>query len=299
VSRRPLNEATCTDHVKNAVADAAEADPSVRLSLFGGFTLDVEGKRVVLPRHARRVLAYLSLITSRTNFVDRRLLAERLWPDSPEERAAASVRTALWRIRRESRALVCSDHERVALGHDVAVDVHGAQCLVARLLSTDYEPQVGELQSLIDAVDLLPSWDEEWLVLAREQLRQRRLMALESAARRLSEKGRHLEAIELMLVVIAAEPLRESAHTIVIDTHLRQRNRADAHSHLRNYARDLWLELRLHPSPQLLDKVGISPLGLSELSMEKTAPRPVTVRSRAVGAPNPRSTTGTICRAAT
>lgn len=282
MSRRPVTEATCTDHVENAVAEAADSDPSVRLSLFGGFTLDVEGKRVLLPRHARRVLAYLALLTSRTNFVDRRLLAERLWPDSREDRAAASVRTALWRIRRESSSLVCSDHERVALSHDVAVDVHGTQCLVARLLSTDYEPKVGELQSLIDAVDLLPTWDEDWLVLAREQLRQRRLMALESAARRLSEKGRHLEAIELMLVVIAAEPLRESAHAILIDTHLRQRNSADAHSHLRSYARDLWLELGLHPSPQLLGKLGINPGGLSDLSTEKMTPRPASGRSRTI-----------------
>jgi DNA-binding SARP family transcriptional activator len=279
-----------TCHVRHAVPDHSQTDQHggqskcanrdaategklagchqpVHLSLFGGFTLDIGGRRVGLPRHARRVLAYLSLLTSRTNDIDRRLLAERLWPDAPQDRAAASVRTALWRIRRESAALVHSDHERVSLGHDIAVDVHSFQCLVARLLSTDYEPHPGELHSLIDAVDLLPTWDEDWLVLARERLRQRRLMALESVAGRLSEQGRHLEAIELMLVVIAAEPLRESAHAIVIEAHLRQRNRADAHSHLLNYARELWLELRVHPSPQLLGKLGMNPGRLTQSLM--------------------------------
>jgi DNA-binding SARP family transcriptional activator len=162
---------------------------------------------------------------------------------------------------------VHTDRERLSLGLEVAVDVHGFQCLVARLLSTDCDPQPAELQSLIEAVDLLPTWDEDWLVLAREQLRQRRLMALESAAFRLSEQGCHLAAIELMLVVIAAEPLRESAHAIVIDAHLRQRNRADAHSHLLNFARELWLELRVHPSPELLGKLDMNPSRLTQSLM--------------------------------
>jgi DNA-binding SARP family transcriptional activator len=264
VGRRQLAESPWTGNVEHAVSDRPNADqptPSpalAYLSLFGGFTVEIGANRVRLPLHARRLLAYLALLTSRTNDIDRRLLAERLWPDSPEDRAAASVRTALWRIRRESPALVRSDRERLSLGHEVAVDVHGFQCLVARLLSTDYEPAPGDLKSLIDAVDLLPTWDEDWLVLTREQLRQRRLMALEAAARRLSEQGRHVEAIELMLVVIAAEPLRESAHAIVIEAHLGQRNMADAHSHLLHYARELWLELRVHPSPQLLGKLGMN-----------------------------------------
>jgi DNA-binding SARP family transcriptional activator len=237
--------------------------PSVRLSLFGGFTLNVASRRVLLPRHARRVLAYLALATSRTNDIDRRLLAERLWPDSSADRSAASLRTALWRIRREATGLVHTDTERVSLGRGVAVDVHGFRCLVARLLSTDYEPQPEELQSLIDAVDVLPTWDEDWLVLPREQLRQKRLAALESAARRLCQQGRFLPAIELMLVVIAAEPLRESAHAMLIDTHLRQGNTADARWQLLSFARELWSELSVHPSPELLRKLGISSGGLT------------------------------------
>lgn len=257
--------ADLTSRQRLSIADPSAAALPACLSLFGGFTLEIGERRVALPRHARRVLAYLSLAMSRTNDIDRRLLAERLWPDSPEDRASASVRTALWRIRRESDALVSSDRERVALGRDLSVDVHGFQCLVSRLLSTDYRPQPGDLPSLIDAVDLLPTWDEDWLILAREQLRQRRLMALEAAACRLSEQGRYLEAIEPMLMVIAAEPLRESAHAIVIEAHLRQRNRADAHSHLLSFARHLWLELRVHPSQELLGKLGMNRERLTQL----------------------------------
>jgi DNA-binding SARP family transcriptional activator len=242
-----------------AMADLSPAEyPTVALSLFGGFTLDVDGRRVLLPRHSRRVLAYLALATTRTNDVDRRLLAERLWPDSSADRAAASLRTALWRIRRDVPAMVHTDRERVSLGPGVAVDVHGFQCLVGRLLAGDHEPLPEELQVLTDAVDLLPTWEEDWLVLPREQFRQKRLMALESTARRLSEQARYLQAIELMLAVIAAEPLRESAHAMLIDAHLRQGNTADARWQLLSFARELWSELSVHPSPTLLGKLGIS-----------------------------------------
>jgi DNA-binding SARP family transcriptional activator len=238
---------------------------SAQLSLFGGFTLDLPNGRVVMPRHARRVLVYLALMSSRSNDIHRQLLAERLWPDFPADRAAANLRTALWRIRRESTALVHTERERMSLGRGVAVDVHRFQCLVARLLSTDHNPPAEEFQVLIDAVDLLPGWDEEWLLLAREQLRQKRLLALESAARRLSEQGRHLDAIELMLVLTAAEPLRESAHAMLIDAHIRLGNMADASSALFTFARQLWTELSMHPTSGLLDKLGISSSRLAHI----------------------------------
>src|SRR5215204_6011637 len=189
--------------------------PPAELSLFGGFTLHVTGNRVHLPRHARRVLAYLALSTTRTNDIDRRLLAQRLWPDSPPDRSAASLRTALWRIRKEDDRLLHTDRERVSLGRGVAVDVHKFRCLIARNHSTQVEPQPEELQTVIDAVDLLPAWDEDWL-----------LLALESAAHRLSGQGRFLEVIDLMLTVIAGEPFRESAHAMMIDAHLGQGNMA-------------------------------------------------------------------------
>jgi DNA-binding SARP family transcriptional activator len=240
----------------------AELSPAMslppRLSLFGGFTLAVASRPTQLPRHARRVLAYLALMSSRTNDIDRRLLTERLWPDSPTDRSAASLRTALWRIRRESPGLVHTDRDRVSLGRDVAVDVHGFHCLVARMLSNDRDAPPEDLQFLLDAVDLLPGWDDDWLELAREQLRQKRLTSLEYAARRLSEHGRHVEAIELMLAVVAAEPLRESAHAMLIDAHIRQGNMADASYALMSFARLLWTELSVHPSPGLLNKLGLS-----------------------------------------
>jgi DNA-binding SARP family transcriptional activator len=204
------------------------------------------------------VLAYLALSTTRTNDIDRRLLGERLWPDSPADRSGASLRTALWRIRTADEGLVHTERDRVSLGRGVAVDVHRFRCLVARSQCTDFEPLPEELELVIDAVDLLPAWDDGWLHLVREQMRQMRLTALESAAHRLSGQGRYFQAIELMLTVIASEPFRESAHAMLIDAHLGQGNMADARWHLLTFARDLWSELNVHPSPELWSKLGIS-----------------------------------------
>ena len=70
----------------------------------------------------------------------------------------------------------------------------------------------------------MPGWDEDWLLLAREQLRQMRLHAAEVTARRLRERGRYTESIDVMLAVIAEEPLRESAQGVLIDAHLGEGN---------------------------------------------------------------------------
>ncbi|MBX7432659.1 SARP family transcriptional regulator [Mycobacterium sp. Y57] len=228
------------------------------LSLFGGFTLEVAGRQVWLPRHSRRVLAYLALATKHPAGIDRKLLAERLWPDSPGDRSMASLRTALWRIRREAPNIVRSDREHIALDHGVVVDLDQFRCLASRLLNTDCQPHRDELQGLIDTLDLLPAWDEDWLVAARGQLRQQRLMALESAAQRLSAQGSYMQAIELILVVVAAEPLRESAQRILIDAHMSQGNIAAASTQLLEFARELWFALELFPSPELLGKLGLS-----------------------------------------
>ena len=49
-------------------------------------------------------------------------------------------------------------------------------------------------------------------------------------------------------VAIAAEPLRESAHTALIAAHISEGNSAEAHRYFRHYCHLLWNELRLSPS---------------------------------------------------
>ena len=81
---------------------------------------------------------------------------------------------------------------------------------------------------------LLPGWYDDWVVLERERLRQLQLHALDRLAAALlaaEEPGRALDAA---LVAVQADPLRESAHRIVVRIHLREGNALEA---LRAYER--------------------------------------------------------------
>ncbi len=232
------------------------------LSLLGGFSLRVGGQDVAVPMHAKRVLAYLSLDSVVEPDCDRGVLAERLWPDSPEDRCRAGLRTALWRIRQATPDLVDGRTDRVGLADRVVVDVHGFRDRAQQILAdrpTDAPAMLAEARELACAAELLPGWDEVWLLLAREQLRQLRLHAMETVARRLNEQGRTAEAIDMMLILVAEEPLRESAQSALIEAHLGEGNVCEARRQLTSYATLLWTELSLRPSPELIEKVGIEP----------------------------------------
>jgi DNA-binding SARP family transcriptional activator len=224
----------------------------IDLSLFGGFTLRIDGQRVALPMHARRVLAYLSLNKMVEKYFDRRMLAERLWVDSPPDRSRASLRTAIWRIRCVEAELLLGDAERIAMADSVRVDVHEFRSQAESMLSSGAGPELASsIPQLRNPSDLLPGWDEDWLVLTREQLRLLRLHALERAARRMCERRFHPQAIDVMLSVVDEEPLRESAQKILIEAHLCAGNVADACRQYRRFKDDLWNELGLRPSDEL------------------------------------------------
>lgn len=236
------------------VATGVDAHPLV--SLLGGFSVRVGGCSLALPMHSRRVLAYLCLDKTSEYDCDRGILAERLWPDSTLDHSRASLRTALWRIRRASACLVDSEHDRVMLADGVEVDVHQYRSHAERLLAERADCPHERTQLMARNNELLPGWDEAWLLLAREQLRQLRLHALETAGRRLADLGRYQEAIDVMLAVIAEEPLRESAQTVLIEAHLCEGNAAEARRQFDLFAEMLWTELGLQPSPELFGRVG-------------------------------------------
>jgi DNA-binding SARP family transcriptional activator len=227
-----------------------------RLCLLGGFNLVVQDAPVELPIHAQRVLAYLSLVRPMPRGHLRASLADHLWGSAPGERAHASLRTALWRIRQADPQLVRASRETVRLDESVDVDVRRCVAQAGRLLiddDEDLEPRDTDLSALRG--DLLPGWDEDWLLLERERIRQVQIHALEALAHRLRRRGRHLEAIEAAFAAIAEEPLRESAHAALIDIFLAERNVAQARSQLDRYAALLWSELAIKPSVELTNRV--------------------------------------------
>lgn len=229
---------------------------SMVLSLLGGFVLTVDGSKVALPTHARRVLAYLSLHTMSNNGCNRQQLAERLWADSPSDRSRASLRTAMWRIRAIDRHILVGDAEHVALAGSVRVDVHEFRRRAERLLTAESGDPLCDVLLLRTPVDLLPGWEDDWLLLSREQLRLLRLHALERSAQRICGMGSYAQAIDVILPVVAEEPLRESSQSILITAHLKSGNLAEACRQYHRFADSLLLELGLRPSEALGRLVG-------------------------------------------
>jgi DNA-binding SARP family transcriptional activator len=230
------------------------ATPSSRgsIQLLDGFRLTVSGRDIALPVQAQRVLAYLAVVRRPQ---PRQLLAERLWSDVPNERCQASLRTALWRIRQADHALVQSNRTTVDLDRDVQVDLYDTLDQAHRLLSGDAELVDIDLRAESLRADLLPDWDEDWVLIEREQLRQLRLHALEALSARERDAGRVAYAIHAAQAAIAGEPLRESARAALIEAYFAEGNVAEAHRELDRFSVLLWSELRVRPSASLRARV--------------------------------------------
>lgn len=203
----------------NSVAPPAPTE----LRLLEGFELRVGGELACIPPHSQRVLAFLAVQERprlRTN------VAFSLWADSTEDRARASLRTALWKINR--LGVVMAQGAYLALDPAVDVDLHRLLAQARRLVGGQGPITGGDAVPAALVGDLLPDWDEDWLLFERERLRQLRMHALEALAVRLSAQGRHAEAIDAAQAAVAAEPLRESAQATLIRAHLAEGNPSEA-----------------------------------------------------------------------
>lgn len=214
----------------------------VHLSLMGSFGLYVAGDGVRLPMSARRLVAFLALARRP---VSRLYVAGHLWSDAPEPRAAASLRSALWRARCAER-LVRADADALELAPGVVVDVVGALALAQRVQDAAVPVTGADVAALARTADLLPDWyDEPWLDIERECFRKLRLRALERLCERLIAEGRLSEALAAGLAAVAADPLRESAHRALIAVHVAEGNGSEA---VRQIA--AWRRLKEHATPR-------------------------------------------------
>jgi DNA-binding SARP family transcriptional activator len=200
-----------------------------RVTLLDGFGLELPGRALrsaaeELPRAVQRLLAHLSLSTR----VTRTATAGSLWPDVPEDHAHGSLRSALWRLNKAAPGLVESSGTCLRLATDVQVDVRDLSDWARRVVAPSGEEQDVVLPHPTLLGDLLPGWYDDWVLLERERLRQLRLQALEAVAARLILLGRHGEALQVAHTAVRAEPLRESAHRLVVRIHLAEGNVVEA-----------------------------------------------------------------------
>src|SRR5690349_10606471 len=135
------------------------------VKLLDGFELRCQGRPVALPMSAQRLLAYLAVHPCSLR---RMHVACSLWMDSPEERAFANLRSALWRLQQASRNLVDAGGGSLGLHPELRVDLHDAAGLARELLDRRPGAAPPRTSWRILRGELLPGWDEEWLIVERE-----------------------------------------------------------------------------------------------------------------------------------
>jgi len=233
--------------------------------MLGGFGFSVDGAALVgLSAGSKRLLAFLAL---RDKAVTRTQAAGTLWSESTDERAGASLRSAVSRLARLSRHALTVTAGDLGLADGVAVDIRRSRALAHRLTDRGASTSDSDIDAAaVSALsgDLLPGWYDDWALLAAEEWRQLRLHALEAVATRLTAADRLAEAAAAALAAVWAEPLRETARAALMRVHMAAGNQSEALGEFERYRVLLRAELGIEPSARLSRLlVDLTPTGLA------------------------------------
>jgi DNA-binding SARP family transcriptional activator len=217
----------------------------LRVRVLGRMVVDCDGEDVPAPaaRRAWSLLAYLALHPGPQ---PRGALAARFWPDVLDASARASLRSAVWSLRRALGPAgadhLIADRDHVGLAHDPGLWVDAAE--FDSLLRAGRDA---------DAValchgELLADFDDDWVLSARDAQRERLLEALERLAGASEAAGDGAGAIEWSRAQVAADPLGEEPHRRLIARLAAAGDRATALVVYRSLADRLRRELAVAPS---------------------------------------------------
>ena len=153
------------------------------VTMLGGFEVYRDGQLLDLPPSCQRLVALAAL---KRRAVPRSWLCRTLWPTTRPDRAAARLRTTLWRLRpMGAAALLSVTQQSIAIAPDVSVDWYASVDLISELLGHAESPDsdrdlAAELLPLLREGALLDGWTDDWNAYARETYRELRLDALDT-----------------------------------------------------------------------------------------------------------------------
>jgi DNA-binding SARP family transcriptional activator len=174
----------------------------LRVRVFGGLALESDGAALEPPasRRARELLGWLALNPGRHA---RAAVAARFWPDVLDASARASLRTTLHELRRAlgpEGDCVVADRDIVAL-EGARVDALEVEALLR-------DGRADEALALCDG-DLLAGLEEDWVLAARDDFRQRLAARLGALADAADAAGDRAAALRLSREQVALDPLSE------------------------------------------------------------------------------------------
>ena len=220
------------------------------LRLLGCWQLLCDGHVVAVGARQQRLITALALVGQRS----RSYLAGLLWPDSTEHQASGSLRATVFKVRHQLPGLLSDSLDPVCLASSVAVDL-----LALRRSAEEARAGAGigpGIAEWLYSAELLPGWYDDWVIFEQERLRELRIAALEAIARHHLSAGRPDAAVAAAMHAAAIEPLRESAHALMIRGQIDSGNAAGAHRTLADFRRRLRDELGLEPSRRLEAAIG-------------------------------------------
>ena len=219
----------------------------LRARLLGALQVEVNGAVIDSPASQRpwAVFAYLALAP---RAVPRAELAATFWPDVLDQSARASLRSALWVLRRRLGDALAIDGERAGLRDEPGlwVDVREFDRLAAGDPAAALELCRG---------DLLEGLEDDWAVSARDRHRDRVIELLEELANAAEERGEVRDALELTRRQVECDRFDEDAHRRLIARLDAAGDRAGAMRTYRGLAERLRRELGVAPSAKTRELV--------------------------------------------
>lgn len=162
------------------------------ITMLGGFAIYRDGELLDLPPSCRRLLALAAL---KRRAVPRSWVCATLWPTTRPDRAAARLRTTLWRLRpMGADAVLTVTSGSIAIAPHVLVDWYDAVDLIGGLLGRceptgPFADIAAGLMPLLRAGALLDGWTDEWNAYARDTYRDLRLDALDALMGACAQNG--------------------------------------------------------------------------------------------------------------
>ena len=217
---------------------------SVLVRVLGEVAIVVNDSAIALPV-SLRAIALLAWLAIHPGPRSRSEIASALWPDVPDESARRSVRTALWALRQalsgHADAVLDTSRNRIGLRNDI-VDLDRFDELV----------NAGKVDAALTlgSGDLLAGLDDEWVLLARDEHRNRLINLLVDCSETAAKEGNSALAITRARQAAELNPLSESCARLLMRRYDEVSDRSVA---LAVYARivdRLRNELKIAPSEE-------------------------------------------------
>jgi DNA-binding SARP family transcriptional activator len=212
--------------------------------MLGAFDLELDGDRLALPE-SRRAWSLLAWLALHPGMHARGPLAARFWPDVLDSSARASLRSAIWSIRRAfgaagERVLRASRDEVGLEPSELWTDVAEFGRLVEQ----------GRLEEAVAVGrgELLPGFEDGWAYEARDEQRERLASALGRLATAAEEDGHLATAVGWTRRRLRLDPLSEETHRDLIRRLAASGDRAAALAAYERMRERLRQELGIAPS---------------------------------------------------